>query len=415
MRIAIIGGGAAGFAAAIAAAQRGARVTVLERGKKPLKKLGIAGNGRGNLMNAGAPAYYGDAAFAQAVLGQVGYPELSSFFTSLGVPLREEGAGWIYPASLTASAVQDALLLRARQLGVEVRCLAQAGGIARDGDGFHISGRQGSPEEGKPSGRAENFSLYADRVIVACGGAAAPAHGTDGTAYSLLTALGHRLTPLKPALCALTVPKKSIQGLAGQRVRAALCLTDAKGNAVHRSRGEALFAEDAVSGIAAMQLARFASEGMELVLDLRDELNREGDALPFVQALAAARAGEPMAELLTGAFAKPVARWILLQAGVRDVQAVIGADSRLLRAVADAIAGARLPVTGTRGFAFAQVTAGGVVTADFDPATLQSRLVPGLYAAGEILDVDGDCGGFNLMFAFASGLIAGTAAIHKIT
>jgi len=409
MRIAIIGGGAAGFAAAVAAAEKGAQVTVLERGKKPLKKLGVAGNGRGNILNAGTPVYYGDTEFALRVLRRTGYPELTRFFAYLGVPLREESAGWIYPASFAASAVQDALLLRARQLNVEVRCLVRVEGIAQDRNGFLLRGRQGSPEGGKPPAE-EEFTLHADRVIVACGGAAAPAHGTDGTAYGMLTALGHRCTPLAPALCALNVPKRRIQGLAGQRVRAALWLTDSSGNTVHRSRGEALFAEDAVSGIAAMQLARFAREEMELVLDLQDELNMTGDVLPFIRSLADMRSGEPVAELLTGAFARPVARWILREAGIRDLQAPIGVDSRIPRIVADTIGGVRLPVTGTRGFAFAQVTAGGIVTADFDPATMESRLLPGLYAAGEILDVDGDCGGFNLMFAFAGGLTAGSAA-----
>jgi predicted Rossmann fold flavoprotein len=416
MQFAIIGGGAAGFAAAIAAAEKGARVTVLERGKKPLKKLGVAGNGRGNILNAGEPAYYGDAAFALAVLRRFGFPELKKFFSSLGAPLREEGGGWVYPASLQASAVQDALLLRAAQLGVEIRCLARVESVARKQGGFLLCGSQGHMTEDNKLPKEEPFALRADKVLVACGGAAAPAHGTDGSAYGLLTAFGHRRTELFPALCALNVPKKRIQGLSGQRVRAGLSLMDAQGNVMHRSRGEALFAEDAVSGIAAMQLARFWHEGAELILDLRDELNMELDVLPFVQSLAAMRRDRPVSDLLTGAFAGPVSRWILREAGVRDIQSPIeAADPRILRAVADTIQGVRLPVVGTRGFAFAQVTAGGVETEDFDPATMESRLIPGLYAAGEILNVDGDCGGFNLMFAFAGGLLAGTevGTVHQ--
>jgi hypothetical protein len=149
---------------------------------------------------------------------------------------------------------------------------------------------------------------------------------------------------------------------------------------------------------------------MTLILDLRDELNTERDVLPLIQSLAAARAERPAADLLTGAFTAPVAQWILREAGVKDPRATVaGAGSGLLRAVARTIGGARLPVLGTRGFDSAQVTAGGVETEDFDPATMESRLAPGLYAAGEILDVDGDCGGFNLMFAFASGYLAGSA------
>ena len=411
MRTAVIGGGAAGFAAAIAAAERGEDVTVLERGGKPLKKLGAAGNGRGNILNSGEPVYYGDAEFARAVLRHTGYPELAAFFRSLGVPLREERDGWIYPASLTASAVQDALLLRAEQLSVNVHCLARIESLVREQGNCVLRGTQGHMEGDKPSQTGDPFSLEADRVIVACGGAAAPAHGTDGTAYGLLTAFGHRCTALAPALCALHVPNKRIQGLAGQRARVKLRLENARGSAAHESRGEVLFADGAVSGIAAMRLARFFGEGAELVLDLRDELNMEGDVLPFLQSLAAMRPKLPAAELLTGAFSRPMARWVLREAGVKDLHTPIGtAGPRLLRAVADTIVGVRLPILGTRGFDQAQVTAGGIETKDFDPATMESRLAPGLYAAGEILNVDGDCGGFNLMFAFASGLIAGVSA-----
>ncbi len=409
MRIAVIGGGAAGFAAAVAAAQRGADVTVLERNKKPLKKLGVAGNGRGNILNAGEPAYFGDAAFARAVLGRIGYAQLAVFFAGLGVPLREEQAGWVYPASLQACVVQDAFMLRARELNISVRCLSRVESLVKDAGGFVVSGLQAAPSEEKPQGGTP-FALRFDKVIVACGGAAAPVHGTDGTAYGLLTAFGHPRTALYPALCALNVPKNRLQGLEGQRVRAGLRLMDGD-TLVCASRGEALFAPDAVSGIAAMRLGRFAREGMNLVLDLRDELNLQGGALPFLRSLAEKRAKLPVADLLTGAFAGPVARFLLREAGVRELQTPAErAGAGLLHALAGTIEGLRLPVTGTRGFEQAQVTAGGMETKDFDPATMESRLAPGLYAAGEILDVDGDCGGFNLMFAFASGLLAGYAA-----
>ncbi len=410
MHIAVIGGGAAGFAAAIAAAQGGAQVTVLERNAKPLKKLGVTGNGRGNVMNTGEPVYYGDPAFAEAVLGRCGVQELTAFFASLGVPLREEGEHLLYPASLQASAVQSALLLRAGQLNIDVRCLTHVTRIAPEKGGFAVSGMQGSGGDPKHNTEAP-FSLHADKVIVACGGAAYPVHGTDGTAYGLLTALGHKSTPIFPALCAPTVPKKRLQGLKGQRVRAKLWLEDAQGNSLHAARGEALFADDAVSGIAAMQLARFAQPGTALCLDLSDELNLQGGVLPFLRSLADARKELPIAELFTGVLSTPVSRMILREAGMKDLSAPISAlGMDQLRAIAETIACVRLPVQGTRGFDFAQVTAGGIETENFDPATMESRLVPGLYAAGEILNVDGDCGGFNLMFAFASGLIAGASA-----
>ena len=478
MHTAIIGGGAAGMAAAIAAAEQGQRVTVLECGRKPLKKLGVTGNGRANLLNRGEPVYFGGEAFAKAVLAQMPCSALEAFFQAVGVPLREEGEGRVYPAALMASVVVDALLLRARQLGVTVVANARVTALERQGDGFLVRGVRSVAQDGAQTGDAraskqkknsaaepalhdEPLCLRCDRVIVAAGGAAAPAHGTEGTAYGLLTAFGHRLTPLSPALCALTTDPKRISGLAGQRVRATLRLLSPDGQTLRRAEGEALFAEDAVSGIAAMQLARFVQTGANVSLDLREaagwadaslpdtdlpfpqsigaavapvggeafatragcdasgQPSRSGDAasdstaravLARIRALAALRADCPLAELFTGVFTPPVARLLCREAGLTDptlpLRALRDGDFQRLSA---ALCDLRLPVHGTRGFAQAQVTAGGVDTADFDPRTMESRLQKGLYAAGEVLNVDGDCGGFNLMFAFASGILAGRA------
>lgn len=430
MTTAIIGGGAAGMAAAITAAQQGQRVLVLERGRKPLKKLGVTGNGRGNLLNSGEPVYFGDTAFALAVLGQVDYAQLTAFFAALGVPLRQESEGRVYPAALLASAAVDAMLLRAAQLGVTVAPLTQVRKIAREPEGFRLDAlryTEIAPEKGKGKSRAkeapapEMVTYHADRVIVAAGGAAAPVHGTDGSAYGLLTAFGHKLTPVSPALCALHTDKRRIAGLSGQRVRTRLTLASAQGDVLRQTEGEALFGEDAVSGIAAMQLARFYLPGATVTLDLRPSLGdfpgapQKDAAEPQLQAqlwaLAQSRQACALADWLTGVFAAPVGRFLLREASVgrpdKPMRQVTEADAKCL---AHTICALTLPVTGTRDFAQAQVTAGGIATEDFDPITLESRLCPGLYAAGEVLDVDGDCGGFNLMFAFAGGILAGRRA-----
>lgn len=478
MTTAIIGGGAAGVAAAIAAAERGQRVLVLERNRKPLKKLGVTGNGRANVLNSGTPLYYGDEAFAQAVLARLGYTELRDFFASLGVPLREETEGRLYPAALQAAVVVEALLLRAAQLGVEFLAGTRVDTIEREGQGFTLRATQTAPEaDSRKGGRAAArgaqtvatppLTLYADRVIVTVGGAAAPAHGTDGSAYGLLTVFGHRVTPLKPALCALLADKRRIAGLSGQRVKARLSLLAPDGHTLHTAEGEVLFGDDAISGIAAMQLARFYGEGACLSMDLRPATGwAENEAEPMartpqggtftthvsdgerqsaetstyettsteqtpivktapdgapeeltnasllkhVQALAALRRDCALGDLLTGTFAAPVARLLCREAKLGDPSMPVAQLRQSdLRRLAATLADLRLPITGTRGWDQAQVTAGGVDTADFDPATMESRLCKNLYAAGEVLNVDGDCGGFNLMFAFASGMLAGQA------
>ena len=418
MTTAIIGGGAAGVAAAIAAAERGQRVLVLERNRKPLKKLSVTGNGRGNLLNSGVPVYYGDAAFARDVLAGMGYPQLKAFFEGLGVPLRQENEGWIYPAALQAAVAVEALLLRAGQLGVTFLLNTRAGSLTRENGGFTLCALHTEPApettHGKPRAPAveRRETIHADRVIVTVGGAAAPAHGTDGTGYALLTAFGHRLSPLKPALCALLTDPRRIAGLAGQRARASLTLVSSAGGTLKRTEGEVLFGDDAISGIAAMQLARFAELGSTLSMDLRPALAlsgaEHGEIVAFLSRLANLRSDCSLADLFTGAFAYPLARLILRESGVGEPgEPIASLSAARLDRLAETIADLRLPIAGTRGFEQAQVTAGGIVTEDFDPATLQSRLCPGLYAAGEVLDVDGDCGGFNLMFAFASGLLAG--------
>ncbi len=424
MTTAIIGGGAAGIAAAIAAAERGQRVLVLERNRKPLKKLGVTGNGRGNLLNTGTPAYFGGGHFAQAVLARVGYSDVVAFFTALGIPLREEEEGRVYPAALMAAVAVDALLLRAAQLGVQIHTGARVTQLTRNGEHFELTVEQ-TPvlPELKQNGKKNKAVtmpastitdvLQADRVIVTVGGAAAPAHGTDGSAYGLLTSFGHKLTPIHPAMCALLTDQRRLAGLAGQRVRARLTLLSPAGEMLHQTQGELLFGEDALSGIAAMQLARFTVTGASIALDLRPGMGINGEENAVAEQIASLvrkRGDRPVSDLLTGVFTVPVSRFLLREASLTDFTAPIAKlTTDTQRRLAAAICSLRLPVTGTRGFAQAQVTAGGIATVGFDPATLQSRLCPGLYAAGEVLDVDGDCGGFNLMFAFASGLLAGQA------
>jgi hypothetical protein len=401
--------------------------------------------------------------------------------------LREESEGRVYPAALLASVAVEALLLRARQLNITVLTDTRVTEIAPRGAGFTVHAVQAAPptaagasaNQAERSGKArraggassaqaapdEPLALPCDRVIVAVGGAAAPVHGTDGSAYGLLTAFGHRLTPLAPALCALTTDPKRIHGLAGQRVRAGLRLQSAGGALLHAASGEALFGEDGVSGIAAMQLARFVQAGAVLCMDLRDAAGW-GDALnggtaglsssaprhvsspvqadgsradvtpmdgfsvdqdtaaasmdtaatpvdavaAHIRRLAALRADCALGSLFTGVFTAPIARLVCREAGFdAPTQPLLALREADIRRLAAAVCGLCLPVTGTRGFAHAQVTAGGVAAADFDPHTMESKLQRGLYAAGEVLDVDGDCGGYNLMFAFASGLLAGRA------
>lgn len=409
MQIVVIGGGAAGMAAAIAAAQNGQQVTVVERNRKTLKKLGVTGNGRGNLLNCGKPDFYGDAAFAQQLFSRMPYESIAAFLEECGIPLVEEDEGRMYPSSFLAASAVDALRWRAESLGVKV---AENVRITSIEPGFTLRGMRAvyAEEVRLKSGRVkpgaqigeEEITLHADRVIAAFGGAAAPVHGTDGTAYGLLTALGHRMIELKPALCALVTETAALEGLNGQRVKAKLTLCAADGSLLHESEGEALFAEDGVSGIAAMQLSRHVQPGCVLRMDLRRAICGDAQCDVFAWLKQRAKRYEDARMLLTGAASAAVSAALWRKAGCRP-----SSDERSLLALSQAICCFELKVLGTRGFESAQVTAGGLDTAQFDPSTMESRLIGGLYAAGELLNVDGGCGGYNLMFAFAGGLLAG--------
>jgi len=323
-----------------------------------------------------------------------------------GIPLVHEAEGRMYPSSYLAASAVDALKWQADALGVETIVNTRAVRIEKTAKGFRVHALRTvyAPDVTLKSGRIkpgevvgeEQVRFDGDRVIVTVGGAAAPVHGTDGSAYGLLTDFGHTLTEVRPALSALVTDPKAVEGLGGQRVRAKLALCGADGALLHHSEGEALFAEDGVSGIAAMQLSRFAYDGCVLHMDLRLAVAGDENADVFAW-LNRRLQTRDQRSLLTGAASPALANALWRRSGY--------SVEKLAKTIEDFA----VPVAGVRGFDSAQVTAGGVRTADFDPSAMQSRLVPGLYAAGEVLDVDGACGGFNLMFAFASGLLAGGA------
>lgn len=421
MHTLIIGAGAAGIAAAIASAKSGEQVTVLDRNRKALKKVGVTGNGRGNLLNSGELRYFGDADFATEVMTRMPYEKVRAFLQDAGITLTHEG-DLVYPSSLLASTAVEALLMQANELGVRIHVNTSAVSAVKTDGTFHVTAIQSKFEQDKPkaSGKMKKGALLeqkevryaADRLIVAIGGAAAPAHGTDGTGYALLTSFGHRLTPVRPALCALLTDERPIGGLAGQRVRAKLTLKSADGQTLAKSKGEALFAQDGVSGIAAMQLARFVQKNAVLALDMSETLM--GDAAETMNLhewllhRAARKKDAPIAALFAGSISAPLSRAILAASGIESMsQKAASLTAADLEQLEKTITSFTVKVKGTRDFDAAQVTAGGMQTIDFSPQTMQSRLVEGLYAIGEVLDVDGDCGGYNLMFAFASGLLAG--------
>ncbi len=358
--VCVVGGGAAGLAAAIAAAEAGASVVVLERAPECGRTILATGNGRCNLSNARlAWGRYNDPGFVEAVCGERFGADVLDFFEGCGLAVAEEGDGRLYPLSRQAASVREVLLARARRAGVTLAPAREVVGVERDGDGWRVT-----------YGGVGSGTVVARSAVLSVGGGEA-----------LLRSLGLACAPFEPVLCSLACEAPagvSPDELDGRRAHAtARLLRD--GREVVAETGEVLFRPYGISGIAVFDLSRFARPGDVVALDLTGGL--EGERASRLAACAGGCAG-------------------LL-------------DPVVSRALGDSLETARdlrLVVLGPAEPERAQVTRGGLLTDQFDPATLGARDLPGLFACGEALDVDGACGGFNLAWAWKSGLVAGSAA-----
>lgn len=399
MRAAVIGAGASGMTAALTAARLGHEVTLYERQARVGRKLMATGNGRCNLTNTGAgPSnYHGEAPdFVRPSLEAFPSEAALDFFRGLGLLVREEWGGRVYPLSNSANSVVDVLRQALDAAGVELIAGDRVRELKRGGSGYSVT---------TESGDKRSF----DAIVVACGGLAGEKLGGGRDGYELLKALGHSRTALRPALVQITTEPMYPRSLKGVKADCALRVLS-RGALLAESCGELLFTETGVSGPAAFDVSRAVSEAgdakMELEIDfLRDYTSVE--VLAHLQNRAKTAPELPASELLTGSVHNRLGRMLIKYAGI-DAGATLSAlTERELTAVVSACKRFKLPVRGTEGFANAQVTAGGIRTSEFDPRTLESRLCPRLFACGEVLDIDGDCGGYNLQWAWASGALAG--------
>ncbi|MDO5134625.1 MAG: NAD(P)/FAD-dependent oxidoreductase [Eubacteriales bacterium] len=384
-RIIVVGGGASGLMAAITAARKGAEVTVLEQNDRPGKKLGATGNGRCNLTNLQRPkdAYRGsDPCFAREALHRFSVQDTIRFFSELGIYTINK-RDWIYPRSGEASSVTEVLLMEASRLGVVIKTREKAVSVKREENCWQVL--------------TEGWSYQGDCVILAGGSRASSISGADGSCYDLAEQLGHRLIPVLPALTALRCREGSFASWGGVRTEGEVTLHVQEEEA-RRAAGELQLTEYGISGIPIFQLSRYAIQAIHrekearLTVDFLPEFSQDG----LKALLNARRRNCPYKndrELLVGLFPEKL--------------------SKVLRREKDLIPAIKaypLQVTGGMSFAQAQVCQGGVDTSQVWPETMESRLHPGLYFAGELLDVDGTCGGYNLQWAWSSGATAGRSA-----
>jgi predicted Rossmann fold flavoprotein len=389
----IIGGGASGLVAAVAAAGQGSGKSVLVLEKKPLpgKKLAATGNGKCNLTNRACP----------------GAKETLAFFASIGIFTRTEEQGRVYPYAMQAKDVVYALVERAKGLGVEIRTECPVRQVKKIEEGFQVD--------------YEGGCLKAHSVLIAAGGKAGPQFGSAGDGYVMAKALGHHVTRLAPVLTGLETTV-DISHLKGIRVKARVFLKK-DGRQTAEEQGEVQFNQDGLSGICVMNLSRSVklkpgeafAEGMarySVCVDFLPDLD-----LYQTKRMLMERGGIPGMkgeDLLLSVVPDKLKQELISAAGISPRQGARDISPAKQEVLSHLLKSWELPLKGTGGWKKAQCTAGGVSLEEIHMDTMESKFVPGLYFAGEIIDYDGPCGGFNLQNAWETGIKAGKAAAHVL-
>jgi len=401
----VVGGGAAGLLAAIVARRHGAQVTLLERNQRVGKKILATGNGRCNLTNTDMQLshFHGShPKFAYPALNKFDNCQTIEFFERLGISHKVEERGKVFPFSNQASSVLDVLRHELEELGVETVVEAEVKEIKKGPRGFEILVKGGRQYSGQ-------------RVILATGGKAAPNLGSTGSGYELAQKLGHRLVEPFPALVQLKLAEpflKSIKGIKFDGDAEILV----KDKTVARARGEILFTEYGISGPPIFDLSRTAAHWLQkkervwLRVIMINHYSRD-ELAAYVTKRFQDNPGKTLAFSFVGFINKQLVPVLLKQAGIQDIhKKVAEVTAREREKIIDILQDWRFGVTGTNPWSAAQVTAGGIDVRDVNPQTMESKIVPGLFFAGEILDIDGDCGGYNLQWAWSSGYVAGESA-----
>jgi hypothetical protein len=399
LRVIIIGGGASGIMAAIAAKQNNAIVTILERNARIGKKILATGNGRCNYTNAIANEFdYNHPLFVKNVLNAFDVKQTISFFDSLGISPKIEDLGKTFPMSEQASSILDVLLYELERLGVEIVTEALVQSVDKNNQKFTVI-------------LSDKREYIADKVIISTGGKAMPGSGSDGIGYNIAKSFGHHLVPVFPALVKLKLVCPYLKQLDGVKFLSYVELIS-KGKVLKEEFGDILFTSYGISGPTILQLSRKANELLlnqeEVFLNVKlvHALSKEDVIKRFENAKE-----KPVDFSMIGLINKRLISAILKEAKIAKQNTLVKDLSQgELDTIISLLFSWTFKVSGSKGFEDAQVTAGGVDTLEINEFTLESKLQKGLFFAGEVVDIDGLCGGYNLQWAWSSGYVAGQNA-----
>lgn len=399
MIVGIIGAGAAGMAAALSASENpNVNVIILERQSRVGRKLSATGNGRCNLTNIHTvpESYFGnDPGFAHCAISGFGAEDTLKWFEDLGLYTVTESTGKVYPYSDQANSVVDVLRLNLMRPNITLHTGFEVQRVKKTGDRFVLT--DGAQE------------ITCDRLIVACGGLAGSKLGGTMSGYKLLGKFGHKPTRLRPALVQLKSSWSALPGLKG--IRANCHVEVIHDNSIFsQSTGELQFTDYGLSGPVIFEVSRDACALPGQWICRLDFLPDMPWAVLLDKLKQRTKTSLNVQELLTGIIHNRLGRVLLQAIGLQLSTECASLKDDDLQNVVNAVKGFEVSINEPMGMEQAQVTAGGVLTEQFDPETMESRLVSGLYACGEVLDIDGPCGGYNLQWAWSSGRLAGLSA-----
>ena len=392
----IIGGGAAGLCAAILLARTREKVTLLEQNSSVGKKILVSGNGKCNITNKyiGTERFHGnEPAFIDAVLKSYDYQVVSNFFHSIGLELVGGKEGKMFPMSLQAASVVDLLVYEAKRAGVEIICECKVTKVTQTDKDFTLETTQGIK--------------MSKRLLITAGSPAAPQLGGSDSGYLFATTLGHSLIPRHPALVQLCSEENWVKQCAGVKIEGAATLY-ANGEEITRKEGDLLFTNYGISGLAILDLSREASTRLgsfdycELSLDLMPTYSKER-LTNLLMGRIDKESQKPILLWLQGILHKKVAKVIIEHSKIRS-RVEHELNRKEINKLVHTLKNLKLSISDTKGFKHAEVATGGIDTKEIDPQTMASKIVPNLYFAGEVLDVDGDRGGFNFHFAWVSAM-----------
>ncbi len=392
----IIGAGAAGLCAAIVQAREGQKVLLLEQNSKIGKKILVSGNGKCNIDNKHIDLrrfHSQNPLFIEEVLEGHGFDVVEKFFTSIGLELVEGKEGKMFPLSLQASSVVELLEYEAKKVGVEILCDTKVISITKEKNIFTVESTQGVKK--------------CEQLLLASGSPAAPQLGGSNSGYAFATKMGHTLIPRQPSLVQLCSEETWVKSCAGVKV-AGLAKLYANGEYITEKKGDLLFTNYGISGLAILDLSREVSTRLanfdycELSLDLMPELSKE-KLTNLLLARINKESEKPLALWLQGILNKKLIPIILEQSKCK-VRVEDHLNRKEINKLVHAIKNLKLSINDTKGFAGAEVATGGIDTTEIKAKNMESKLVKNLFFAGEILDVDGDRGGFNFHWAWVSGM-----------